>query len=302
MKKAIVTGATGFIGTILVENLCKNGVEVIAVVRKSSINKNRLISCKNLSIIECDMSDICELSKSIKIKDADVFFHLAWEGTSGDGRSDYNLQLLNIEYTLNALKVANNICCKKFVGVGSLMEFEVNYLMENDKQLFPNNIYNISKYTAHVMTKALSSELEIDYIWTYITNAYGEHETSPRFFNTTIKKMINKDVMNFTLADNLYDFVHVLDVVNAIYLIGKHGKNDSNYCIGSGSPEELKKYITKMRDFIDKDLDLNFGKVKASMIYLNKDVYSIEKTTNDTGYVPQISFEEGLERVVNIIK
>lgn len=302
MKKVIVTGATGFIGTIFVENLCKKGIEVIALVRTSSINKNRLISCNNLRIIECDMSDICNLSKYIETKDVDVFFHLAWEGTAGERRSDYSLQLLNIEYTINALKIANAICCKKFVGVGSLMEFEVNYLMENDKQLFPNNIYSISKYTAHVMTKALSSELELDYIWTYITNAYGEYETSPRFFNTTVKKMINKEEMDFTLADNLYDFVHLEDVVNALYLIGKHGKNDSNYCIGSGKPEELKKYITKMRDCIDKDLDLNFGKVKASMIYLNKDVYSIEKTTNDTGYVPKIDFEEGLARVVNIIK
>lgn len=302
MKKAIVTGATGFIGTILVENLCRKGIEVIAVIRKSSVNKNKLIPRNNLNIIECDMSDIFNLSKYTQTKDVDVFFHLAWEGSAGEGRADYNVQLLNIEYTINALKVANSICCKKFVGVGSLMEFEINYLMEKDKQIFPNNIYNISKYTAHVMSKALSSKLEIDYIWTYITNAYGEYETSPRFFNTTVKKMINKEVMDFTLADNLYDFVHVEDVVNAMYLIGKHGKNDSNYCIGSGKPEELKKYITKMRDFIDRNLDLNFGKVKSSMIYLNKDVYSIEKTTNDTGYVPKIDFEEGLERVLNITK
>lgn len=302
MKRVIVTGATGFIGSKLVKELVGNGIEVIVIVRDRKAKEQHLKSLGNIKIVECEMKCINDLKKYIEYGSIDVFLHLAWEGAAGEFRSDYVLQLANIEYTINALKTASILGCKKFVGIGSLMEFELNYLMKNNKDLIPNNIYNVSKYTAHVMTKAIASNLNLEYVWTYITNAYGEDEVSPRFFNSTLKKMINKECLEFTLADNLYDFVHVEDVARAIYLIGKHGKNGSNYCIGSGMPRLLKDYIISMSNIAENKLQLNFGKIPSNMIYLNKEIYSIDNTTKDTGYTPQITFEEGVNRALKTIK
>ena len=87
MKKAIVTGATGFIGKFLVRELVKQNVEVIAVVRRGTKNLNT-INALPVKIVECNIADYHMLPDMIADRDIDVVFHIAWQGVSDlDARS-----------------------------------------------------------------------------------------------------------------------------------------------------------------------------------------------------------------------
>ena len=81
MDKAIVTGATGFIGKFLVRELIKQGVDVIAVVRKNSKNISEIESLP-VKIIKCNVSNFKFLPDLITERDIDAVFHFAWQGVS----------------------------------------------------------------------------------------------------------------------------------------------------------------------------------------------------------------------------
>ena len=145
MKKAIVTGSTGFIGSWLVQELLESNYEVEVVAR----NKDKLVpeSRKRCSIIEKSLE---ELRPEYFDGGADVFFHLAWAGVSSESKNQLDLQLENISVSLNALEIANRIGCKLFVATGTVAEYALcDNVMDMAARQTPNDFYGAAKVSAH---------------------------------------------------------------------------------------------------------------------------------------------------------
>ena len=121
MKKAVVTGANGFVGSYLCRKLAQEGVEFYAVVKDIEENIDNIRELKGATIIYCDLSDIESLAEKISDRDIDVFYHFAWIGSAGPLRMDENVQLQNALWTAQALRTADKMGCKKFVNAGSIM-------------------------------------------------------------------------------------------------------------------------------------------------------------------------------------
>lgn len=154
--KAIVTGATGFIGTWLVRELLEKGYDVFALIRDR--NRVPILWRDRVHIIEKDFKNMKESEKK-DLTGADYFFHLAWTGTSGILRSYTDMQLKNVQYACEALEFADEIGCRRFINAGSIMEYEmICHIKENDKLIGLGNIYSIAKLTADVMLKTLATQ------------------------------------------------------------------------------------------------------------------------------------------------
>ena len=104
-------------------------------------------------------------------------------------------------------------------------------------------IYGTGKLTAHCISKSLAAQLDIAHCWGVITNAYGPMELSPRFINSTIRKILSGDSLQFTAATQNYDFIYITDVAQAFYRIGLHGKAFNEYVIGSSAAKPLREFI-----------------------------------------------------------
>ena len=295
--RAIVTGANGFVGSNLVKKLVENNIEVLAI--DISFNPSRLEDDEIIEKKELSIDNISELKKIIT-KSYDVFYHFAWVGSAGPLRADALIQTKNALWTVDCLKTANEIGCKKFICAGSIMEYEViNNVYEQNTVPSMANIYSAAKSYAHELCKPIANQLGIDLIWAYITNAYGVGEKSPRFINTTLRKIINNEPLEFTAGTQNYDFVYIDDVANAFYLIGLHGKKNKGYMIGSGHARPLKEFIIEMCDANAKDNKPLFGNVPFTGVNLDVDTYDISELVNDCGFKAEISFAEGTKRTID---
>lgn len=299
MKKVIITGANGFIGSHLVKELIANNIEVISVVRNKDSNLNLLPNSVNNKVIFCDLAEIEGLVNLISDRDVDVFYHFAWQGSAGLARADERLQTQNALWTVDCVRVAKELGCKKFVGAGSIMEKEAIAAVYSDgNEPGLGYIYGTGKLTAHCISKSVAANINIDHVWAMITNAYGPGEFSPRFINTTIRKIIQNEPLQFTAATQNYDFVYVTDVAKAFYYIGLQGKAFTSYTIGSAKAKPLKDFIIELKEEIAPEVALNFGDLPFTGINMSLDNFSTGKLERHTSFKPEISFREGVYKTM----
>lgn len=302
LKRAIVTGGNGFIGSHLVKNLLSNGYLVTVVLRNEFSNIDRLNDL-NVEYVFCENSNISNLYEVLNKHEYDIFFHFAWEGVSGDARRNINIQFQNIQSTVDAVKAAKAIGCKRFIGAGSIMEDESLYLCKTPGKPMPSQyLYGSAKLSAHMLSKTKASELGIDFLWAKITNTFGPGEISPRFINTTLRKIINNERLEFTAGTQNYDFVYIDDVAEAFRLISENGMNNTSYVIGSGNAKPLRNYIETLHDTLNTHLELHFGDIPFQGVNLDLDCFDPSSLFEDTGYRPNIKFEEGIQRTYEWIK
>lgn len=303
MKKVILTGATGFLGRKFIEEVSYKDIEIIAVVRNDKSDISHLIKLNNTRIIYCDLNNISNLATLVIDKDVDIFYHFAWAGTSGDNRSNVDIQLDNVRATCECIKVASKMGCKRFINAGSIVEYETiqQTLMDQSKPSL-SNIYSIAKMTADFMAKTLAVNLNIDYINCIISNIYGPGEKSARFINTTIRKFISDESCSFTSGEQLYDFIYITDAVNAFYIIGEKGKCNTNYYIGNPKPKPLKDYIIEMRDVVNKDINLAFGEIPYCGAELNYSEIDLNKLNDEFNFQSKVDFKQGIQNTVEWVK
>ena len=120
MKKAIVTGANGFVGTAVCKKLLRKGIEVVAVVRHPDKAISSIAQTNGIRIINSDLSNFVKLADIIPDRDVDILYHFAWVGSAGSLRGDLDAQINNIKYTCDTVKACATMGCKRFVFASSI--------------------------------------------------------------------------------------------------------------------------------------------------------------------------------------
>lgn len=302
MKTAIVTGANGFVGSALCRALSKAGMEIFAVIKDEQEDVSAISGLPGLHIIYCDMDCLNQLPSKISGK-SDVFYHLAWAGSTGSARADYKLQLKNVHWAMEAVNAAGQIGCKRFVGAGTLAEHDVNAYTPLDGST-PNAVscYGVAKIAAHYMSKAECVRLGIDHIWAYLSNTYGVGNYTSNFVNFASKVMITGKPADFTAGEQMYDFVYIDDIAQGLLCVGRDGRKNCAYYIGSTKPAKLKEFIQAIRDEIDPSIQLNLGAVPFNGVAHPENIFDCSQLVEDTGYCARVSFPEGIKITVRWLR
>lgn len=302
VKKVIVTGANGFLGSYLIDELLRQDYDILAVIRdkQADISKVERVVSK---IVFCDLSNMIHLDTLIPTGDYDAFYHLAWAGSSGNARKDYSLQLQNAKFCVDAAFVAARLGCKRFVGVGSVAELVHEKYNRKDFSR-PESVacYAVGKMAAEYMAHCVCIEQEIDFLWGHVANFYGIGDRSENIVNYLIQSYIENRVPELTDGEQRADFLYVSDVAKALALMGKKGKAGCSYYIGYGSPIPLKDFVIKIRNLINPELESGLGRREFHGLDIDYGEIDMHKLHRHTGFVPKVAFDEGIKMTIEWIQ
>ena len=319
--KILITGASGFIGSFIVEEALRQGFETWAAVRKSS--SREWLQDERIHFIELNLSSKEQLVEQLRGKDFDYVVHAAGV-TKCLNKQDFHR--INTEGTRNLAEALLEVGMplKRFVFVSSLSIFGAikeqqpyEEIRESDTPQ-PNTEYGKSKLEAE---KYLATTT-LPYIILRPTGVYGPREKDYFIMAKSIQQH-----SDFAVGYQQQDitFVYVSDVVQAVFLALTNGENGRKYFLSDGEVyqsttfsdlihEELGRpwwirikapiWVLRIITFIGEYVGQMTGKVTA----LNNDKFHILKQRNwrcdiqpaidELGYQPQVNLEQGVRKTV----
>lgn len=298
MKRAIITGATGAVGTALIKELISHNIEVLVFCREGSKRNVQIPSHELVTIKYCALNEL-ETVQNDTGKNYDVFYHFAWAGTTGAARNDMYLQNQNVRYALDAVAAAKRFGCQLFIGAGSQAEYgRVEGLLRPDTPTFPEMGYGIGKLCAGQMTREYAHQLGMEHIWVRILSVYGPNDGTQSMVMSTILKLKNGEVPEFTKGEQLWDYLYSGDAANAFRLLGEKGCDGKVYVLGSGKARPLAEYIKDIKNSVNAKAEIALGAIpygKKQVMHLQADVTQLKQ---DTEWENITSFREGIRRII----
>ena len=325
--KILVTGASGFIGSFIVEEALKRGFETWAAIRKSS--SRAFLQDARIHFIELNFASEEQLKDQLRDHQFDYVVHAAGV-TKCLHKEDFFR--INTEGTKNLVRalMALKMPLRRFVYISSLSimgaireEQPYTEIRESDEAK-PNTAYGLSKLEAEQWLDTVSEKFP--YVILRPTGVYGPRERDYFMIAKSIKSHTDFAV-GFKQQD--ITFVYVNDVVQAVFLTLEKGQTGRRYFLSDGEVyqsstfsdlihRELGKpwwiritaplWLLRIITFCGEYIAHLTGKVTA----LNNDKYNIMRQRNwrcdieparkELGYEPQVKLEEGVCRSVQWYK
>lgn len=290
IKRAVVTGATGFIGGWLVRELLAQGTFVYGV--GSNENKMQEFALyENFRPIIASFDTYNELHQMIDDKDIDVFFHLAWAGGFTSAIRNYRLQMENAVHAADAVMIAKEMSCKKFVYAGTYNQYEIrNFLKSEDFEPRYTCIYSTGKTAASLLCRTLAFNEGLEYSAALIPMPYGRYNLSRQLVNVVLDSLNNGISPKLVEGNNTYDLVYVGDIARALIAIGEKGKNQKEYYVGHRKLKTFREWMMDIRDVVAPDVELRFGEFKDNQ-NIDYSIIDLDALYNDTGFECTADFE-----------
>lgn len=295
MKRIIITGATGCVGSAVVRRALTQGLQVTCLVHPGSNRLMNLPTDERLKIVECGLSDYQALQLDGTY---DAFIHLSWEKTFGASRDDAEVQTRNIQYTLDACQLAKRSGCQVFVGAGSQAEYGVQSEdLTPDLPVKPESGYGIAKYAAGKLSAMLCKRLGLRHCWVRILSVYGPHDGENTLISYVIRELQAGRSPELTKCEQLWDYLYADDAGDALLAIAEKGVDGKAYPLGSGQGRKLSDYIESIRQAINPSIEVKYG---AKDYYPHQPMHlvaDIRDLTADVGWIPRTTFEDGIQRI-----
>lgn len=304
-KKILVTGATGFIGKNLVENL-KEKFKVYALIldekEKNVIPQIDYILWKTFFDRENEIKTL----DGKKLGKIDTVIHLASYGVNPKDNDIDKMIESNINLTKDLISNLERVSCKNIIFTGSGFEYgdKGKVKLKEDMELNPFSLYGATKVSAFLIGKKLCESLGINYINLRLFNIFGEYEGSNRLIPQIINNYLEGKELNFTAGNQVRDYLYIKDIIEVYEMIlEKNIYNNETYNVCSSEEVTIKEFITKVADIIGINKDsLNFGIIpsrKEEALYI---VGDNSKLKRDFDWNRKYSYEFGIKNIYDFFQ
>ena len=289
-----VTGAGGMIGTALVRYALLQGTAVTALVRPGS-DKLRDLSHPRLRVIGADLAAL----DAVDCPPCDAFVHLGWAATHGGARMDDAAQRDNIAHTLSAVRLAKRLGSRVFVFAGSQAEYGPQTApLTPDTPACPQSAYGKAKLEAGEKSRALCHTLGMRHCHVRILSVYGTRDRETTLVSVCVREMLRGSAPSLTACTQMWDYLFEDDAARALFLVCEKGRDGAVYPLGSGQCRPLRDYVLEIRRQTGCAAAPRFGErpfLPDQVQFLCADLSAL---TADVGFVPEVSFPEGIRRIL----
>ncbi len=321
-EKILVTGASGFIGSFIVEEALNRGFEVWAAVRRSS--SRQFLSDERIHLIELNLQSERDLQQQLAGHDFTYVVHAAGVTKCLDKRDFFRINTEGTQHLVCALQ-AMHIPLKRFVYIsslsimGAIREQQPYTEIREDDTPQPNTDYGLSKLQAE---QWLQGQQGFPYVVLRPTGVYGPRERDYFMMAKSIKAHTD-----FAVGYRRQDitFIYVADVVQAVFLALEKGQTGRCYFLSDGEVYQSSTFSNLIRRELGNPWWIRItaplwllrvitfcgeyaGRLTGKVTALNNDKYNIMKQRNwrcdieparrELGFNPQVKLEEGVRRSI----
>ncbi len=325
--RILITGASGFIGSFIVEQALKLGFETWAAVRKSS--SLDYLQDDRINFIELDYDNEENLVSQLRPHKFDYIVHAAGVTKCKNHADFYRVNTEGTKHFVNAI-LRLRMPVKKFVYLSSLSVFGAIREEEPHTEILltdtpkPNTHYGKSKIEAEKFLETVKDKL--NYVILRPTGVYGPREKD-YFLMVKSVKQHSDFAAGFSRQD--ITFVYVSDVVQAVFLSLDQAESGKAYFLTDGGKYAINTFSDYIREELGNPwwiritapiwflrtvctLGDMWGRLTGTVTALNKDKYHIlcqrnwlcdvETTERELGYKPQVGLREGVRRSIEWYK
>jgi len=323
MEKILITGASGFVGSFLVEEALKNGLDTYAGIRSSS--SKQWLQDERINFIEMNLSNENQLSELMYEHQFDYIIHNAGV-TKSNSKSDFFK--VNVEFTQNLVTSSSKIkSLKKFSFMSSLAaygpaDFQENKVLSNDSEPNPVTTYGKSKLRAERKLKEVAG---LPLLIFRPTGIFGPRESD---FLTAFKAIQNGFSPHVGLSDQWISLVYVKDLVRVIMDATISSVSNKSYFVTDGNLYKATKFNAIIADKLGKSplkikvplplvyavasISEGISRLTGKASILNMDKFAeikartldcdISELVNDFDYIPKYDLPSAVEETVKWYK
>lgn len=306
--KVIVTGATSFIGTVAVRLLLQQGHQVCGVVRPGSKNLSRLWEAvpetarERLAVAELDMKEIRKLEQAPEAAGADVWLHIGWDGAGSDNRMKREVQQENVKNSLEAVRTAAALGCRRFLFTGSQAEYGV-YHQETREDMVcrPVSEYGIAKVDFGRQAEGLCRMLNMEYVHARIFSVYGPGDHPWSLVQTCLDTFCRGGEMKLGECTQMWNFLYIEDTAAALVCLLTEGRAGV-YNIAGNDTRPLRAYIEEMYEICGNKGTFRYGERPQNAEGPADLMPDIGKICRETGWRPVTTFAEGIYETLHSLR
>ncbi len=306
MKKGLIIGAAGFVGSYLIKEMYANDMEVYATKLSHEKFEN-----PNAKIYDLDIMDKDAVTALLFEIRPDYIFHLAAQSSVGLAWKNPGLTVdVNIKGSINVMDSVRELFYKpRVLLIGSGEEYghirpgETPISEEN--ALRPGNIYAATKVCQNMIANIYAKAYDLDLMLVRAFNHIGPGQ-APMFVVSDfckqvaeIEKGLREPVM---LVGNLAarrDFTDVRDVVRAYVRLIQQGIPGETYNVGSGQAREIREILNLIVSMSDAEITVEIDPNKIRPVDVPVIEADITKLNQLTGWRPQISIEQTIQETLD---
>jgi dTDP-D-glucose 4,6-dehydratase len=164
--------------------------------------------------------------------------------------------------------------------------------------LSPTTLYGTAKICAYLLAKQLLAQNQRRFLWLRIFSTYGPKDNPSWMIPYLIQTLMQGKKPSLTACEQKWDYLYAGDVASAIYLAAVQEQTEGVYNIGSGQAVSLCSIVEQLRDLVDPSLPLGIGDIPYrpdQVMHLEADISRLQQAT---GWSPQFTLAEGLQRTV----
>jgi nucleoside-diphosphate-sugar epimerase len=292
----IITGADGFIGVHLINQLRKTGHKLF-LIGGDLISLGKMFgdfaSCLSYKDTNQD-----KLQEAFLDFQPEIVVHLAAYSTESDNYLDMEeLVNANLLFTCRILDALKNTNIKCFIFTGSSTEY-----YKGDGVLDPAYLYSATKSALRPIVKYYASTYNYKYIILCPYNVYGGINSRINIIDIIYDSLGSDNSIDTTRGDQILDFIHILDIVDFyIECINNVDGIPNGTCFqgGTGKGHTLKELTILMEKISGKEANINWGGLDYRKRDVMNSVADISLQKKILNWEPSISLEEGLKLYFN---